>query len=132
VALWSNSTALALKDMVASLILEEMRRKNMEGLTKDALMVRGRPVDRDKGKFSGRKSKFKGRSKSSVQLTRRCWKCGKARNYKREYKSKEIKVSTRFDKKQLTERNPTLDKGGDVYMASTSTLSNQVVWLIDS
>jgi hypothetical protein len=48
----------------------------MEGSTKDTLVVRGRLVDRDKGKFSGRKSKLKSSSKSPVQLTRRSWKCG--------------------------------------------------------
>jgi hypothetical protein len=42
----------------------------MEGSTKDALVVRGRPVDNDKGKFSSRKSKLKSRSKSYVQSTR--------------------------------------------------------------
>jgi hypothetical protein len=63
-AIGSNSTTLMLEDVVASLLSEEMRWKNMEGSTKDALMVRGRPIDRDKGKFSGRKSKLKGRSKS--------------------------------------------------------------------
>jgi hypothetical protein len=41
----------------------------MEGSTKDALVVRGRPIDRDKGRFSGRKFKSKGRSKSLVQST---------------------------------------------------------------
>jgi PBP1b-binding outer membrane lipoprotein LpoB len=61
----SNTTTLALEDMVSSLLLEEMRRKNMEGLTKDALVVRGRLVDRDKGIFSSRNFKSKGRSKSS-------------------------------------------------------------------
>jgi hypothetical protein len=33
----SNSTTLVLEDVVASLLSEEMRRKNMEGSTKDAL-----------------------------------------------------------------------------------------------
>jgi hypothetical protein len=36
------------------------------------------------------------------------------------------------DKKQSIERNTTPDKGGDVYLVSTSTQSNQDVWLIDS
>jgi len=49
-----------------------MGRKNMEGSTKDSLMVRGLPIDRDKEKFYGRKSKSKGRYKSLVQLMRRC------------------------------------------------------------
>jgi hypothetical protein len=48
-----------------------MRRNSMDGLNKDVLMVRGRPIERDKGKLSGRKSKSKGRCKSMVQLTRR-------------------------------------------------------------
>jgi hypothetical protein len=41
-----------------------MRRKNMEGSTKYDLVVRAQPVDRDKGKFSGRKFKSKGIYKS--------------------------------------------------------------------
>jgi hypothetical protein len=66
-ALGSNTTTLSLENMVASLFSEEMRRRNMEGSTKDALVVRDRPVERDKGKFFGRKFKSKGRSKSVVQ-----------------------------------------------------------------
>ena len=75
-AIGSNTTTLVLEDMVASLLSEEMRRKNMEGSTKDALVVRGRLVDKDKGKFFDRKSKSKGRYKYYIQFTRRCWKCG--------------------------------------------------------
>jgi hypothetical protein len=66
VAIGSNATTLALEYVVAYLLSEEMRRKNMEGSTKDALVVRGQPVDRDKGKFYSRKSMSKGRSKSLV------------------------------------------------------------------
>jgi hypothetical protein len=43
----------------------------MEGLAKDDLVVRGRQVDRDKGKIFSRKSNSKGISKSPVQSTRR-------------------------------------------------------------
>jgi hypothetical protein len=43
VAIGSNTTTLALEDVVASLMSEEMRRKKFEGSTKDALVVRGRP-----------------------------------------------------------------------------------------
>jgi hypothetical protein len=52
--------------VVASLLSEEMRRKNMEGSTKYAMVVRGRLVDKDKGRFSGTKFNSKGRDKSSV------------------------------------------------------------------
>jgi hypothetical protein len=62
-----NTTTLVLEDVVASLQSGEMRRKNMEGSTKYALIVRGQPVDRDKGKFFARKLKLKGRYKSLVQ-----------------------------------------------------------------
>jgi hypothetical protein len=91
VAIGSNTTTVALEDMVASLLLEEMRRKNMEGSNKDALVVRGRLIERDKGKFSGRKFKSKGRSKFPIQSTRRCWKCGKFGHYKKDYKSRRWK-----------------------------------------
>jgi hypothetical protein len=82
-AIECNTTTLALEDVVASLLSEEMRRNNMEGWTKDALVVRGRPIDRDKRKLFSRKSMSKGRSKSLVHSTRRCWKCDKARHYKK-------------------------------------------------
>jgi hypothetical protein len=67
----SNTTILVLEDVVASLLSEEMRRKNMEGSTKYDLVVKGQMVDRDKGKFSSRKSNSKGISKSPSQSTRR-------------------------------------------------------------
>jgi hypothetical protein len=39
-AIGSNTTKITLEDVVSSLMLEEMRRKNMEGSTKDSLVVR--------------------------------------------------------------------------------------------
>jgi hypothetical protein len=56
-AIESNSNTLELEDMDASLLSKEMRQNNMEGSTKHALMVRGRPLNRDKGKFFGRNYK---------------------------------------------------------------------------
>jgi hypothetical protein len=98
-AIGSNATTLAVEDVVAPLLSEEMRRKNMEGSTKDALVVRGRLIDRDRGKLFGIKSKSKGRSRSHVHSMRRCWKCSKVGNYKRDCKSKVMEVSTRSDEK---------------------------------
>jgi hypothetical protein len=40
-AIGSNTTTLMLEDVVGSMLSKEMRRKNVEGLTKDALVVRG-------------------------------------------------------------------------------------------
>jgi hypothetical protein len=101
-AIGSNTTTRALEDVVASLLSEEMRRKNMEGSTKDDMVVRGRLVDKDKGRFSGTKFNSKGRDKSSVHSMRRCWKCDKCRNYKKDYKSKETKFSVGSNEKQST------------------------------
>jgi hypothetical protein len=98
-AIGSNTTTLVLEDMVASLLSEEMRRKNMEGSIKYSLVVRGQLIERDKGKLSGRNSKSKSGFKSSVQSTRRCWKCGKYRDYKKDCKSREIEVSMGSDEK---------------------------------
>jgi len=69
VAIGSNKNTLALEDVVSSLLSKEMRRKNMELLTKDSLVVRDQLIDRDKGKFSRRNFNSKGRSKSPVQST---------------------------------------------------------------
>ena len=88
-------------------------------------------VNRDKGKFSSRNSKSKGRSKSLVQSIRRCWKCGKVGHYKRDCKSKVMEVSTGSNEKQSTERQGTPNKGGNAYLMSTNTQSDQDVWLID-
>ena len=128
----SNSTTLALEGVVASLLSKEMRRENMERSIYDALVVRGRPVDGDKGKFSGRKSKSKGISKSPVHSTRRCWKCGKVDHYKKDCKSRAMEVSTGSDEKQSTERKTTPDKGGNVYLASTNAQSYQDFLSMDS
>jgi hypothetical protein len=72
----------------------------MEGLTKEALRVRGRLVDKGKEKFSSRNLKSRGKSKSPVQLTRRCWKCSKVGHCKRNCKSKLIENSPGANEKQ--------------------------------
>jgi hypothetical protein len=43
-----------------------------------------------------------------------------------------MEFSIGSNEKQSTERKTTLDKGGDVYLASNSTQSYQDVWLINS
>ena len=44
VAIGSNTTSLKFEEVVLSLLSEEMRRKNMEGHSTDALFARGRSV----------------------------------------------------------------------------------------
>ena len=41
VAIGNNNATLNINDLATSLLLEEMRQKNMEGLTNNTLMVRG-------------------------------------------------------------------------------------------
>ena len=63
---------------------EEMRQKTMEGLTPEALLVRGQSINRKKGKSFIGKSKSRGklrlRSTSPVESMRRCWTCEKPRH----------------------------------------------------
>jgi hypothetical protein len=61
-----------------------------------------------------------------------CWKCNKVGNYKRDCKLKVMEVIVRFDEKQSTERKTTPNKGGNVYLVSTSTQLDQDVRLIES
>jgi hypothetical protein len=42
-----------------------------------------------------------------------------------------MEFNTGSDEKELTKIKVNLDKGGDVYFASTNTQSDQDVWLID-
>jgi hypothetical protein len=64
VAIGSNTTTLSFDDVVSSLLSEEMRWKNMEGQSTDALFARGCSQDRNRSKSSSGRSKSKGRSKS--------------------------------------------------------------------
>jgi len=55
IAIGSNTIALQFYEIVSSLLMEEMRRKNMESQNGDALSVQGRSQNRNKNKsLSGR------------------------------------------------------------------------------
>ena len=69
-AIGRNNTTLKVDDVVASLLSEEIRQDNMECLIHDALMVRGRPIDRGKGESSGTLSKWRGISKTKSRSPR--------------------------------------------------------------
>ena len=64
VAIGSNTNSLKFNEVVSSLLSEEMRRKNMEGQSTNALFARGSSQERNRCKFSSGRSKSKGRSKS--------------------------------------------------------------------
>ena len=98
VAIGSNTTALKFEEVVSSLLSEEMRRKNMEGHSTDALFARGRSQERNRSNFSSGRSKSKGRSKSPGKFGRVCWRCGKEGHYKKQCRSK---VEKKRDLKNL-------------------------------
>lgn len=101
-----------------------MRKENMEGSTKDDLMVIGWLVGRGKRNSSRQRSKSKGRSKSLRQSTRKCWKCGKVGNLKKDCKSKIADKRQGSKKNQSTKGITYLEYGGDMYLVLISTQSN--------
>jgi hypothetical protein len=88
VAIGSNTTSLKFEEVVSSLLSEEMRQKNMEGHSTNALFARGRSQERNRSNFSSGRSKSKGRSKSPKKFVRVCWRCGKEGHYKKQCRSK--------------------------------------------
>jgi hypothetical protein len=131
VAIGSNTTTLKFDEVVSSLLLEEMRQKNMEGQRTNALFSRGRSQERNRSKFSSGRSKSKGRSKSPGKSVKVCWRCGKEGHYKKQCRSK-------VEKKKGSEESPSIEEktskeeGGDVYLDSSSTHADHEAWLVDS
>lgn len=60
------------------------------------------------------------------------WKCGKIRNDKNECRYKKVDKGKGFDYVSSIEGNNSLEEGGDVYLASSSTHTYHDVWLIGS
>jgi hypothetical protein len=83
VAIGSNTIALKFDEVVSSLLLEEMRWKNMEGQSTDTLFERGCSQKRNRSNFSSGRSKSKGRPKSPKKFVKVCWICGKEEHYKK-------------------------------------------------
>jgi hypothetical protein len=86
----TTQSTLKYEDVVASLLSEEMMRKSMVRHSTYALFVRGHTQDRNLGKSSGGRSKYRGRSKSPGKYLRKCWNCGKTVHYKKDCKSKKV------------------------------------------
>jgi hypothetical protein len=106
----TTQSTLKYEDVVASLLSEDMRRKNMDGHNTDSLFVRGRTQDRNPGKPSGWRSKSTSRSKSPRKYLRKCWKCGKTRHYKKDCKSKKVEKPKGSDSTSSTEVKTSTEK----------------------
>eukprot|EP00253_Pinus_taeda_P028199 PITA_28199 len=126
-AIGSNAIALQFDEIVLALLTEEMRRKTMDNQNGDALSVRGRSHNRNKIKSSSGRSKSPGEPINVV-----CWKCGKEGPFRRDCKSKSPNKGKGSDDAPSVEAKTTSDKGGDVYLASSSTHVDHEAWLIDS
>jgi hypothetical protein len=99
VAIGSNTTSLNFDEVVSSLLSEDMRRKNIEGWSTNALFARGHSQERNRSKFSSGRSKSKGISKYLRKFVKVCWICGKEGHYKKQCRSK-------VEKKKGSEESP--------------------------
>jgi hypothetical protein len=120
------------EDVVASLLSEEMRQRIIDGHNTYALFVRGCTQDNSPGKASGWRSKSTGRSKSPGNSLRKCWKCGKTRHYKKDFKSKKVEKPKGSDSTSSIEAKTSTKEEGDVYLESTNTHADRDVWLLNS
>ena len=82
VAIGSNTNSLKFDEVVSSLLLVEMRRKNMEGQSTDTVFARGHSQERNRSKSSS------GSYKSPEKIVKVCWRCGKEGPYKKHCRSK--------------------------------------------
>jgi hypothetical protein len=131
VAIGSNTTSLKFEEVVSSLLSEEMRRKNMEGHSTDALFARGRSQERNRSNFSSGRFKSKGRSKSPGKFVRVCWRCEKEGHYKKQCRSK-VEKKKGSEESSSTKEKTSREEGGDVYLAFSSTHADHEAWLIES
>eukprot|EP00253_Pinus_taeda_P010543 PITA_10543 len=114
IVIGSNATALQFDKIVSSLLMEEMRWKNMESQNGYALYVRGRSQNRNTNKSSSGISKSRGRSKSPGEPVKVvCWKCRREGNYKNNCKSKAPDKGKGFDDASSAEAKTTSDEGDD-------------------
>jgi hypothetical protein len=131
VAIGSNTTALKFDEVVSSLLLEEMRWKNIEGQRTDALFARGHSQERNISKSSSGRSKYKAITKYPENFVKVCWRCGKQGHYKKQHRSK-IEKKKGSKESPSTEEKISKEEGGDVYLDSSSTHSDHEAWLVDS
>jgi hypothetical protein len=117
----TTQSTLKYEDVVSSLLSEEMRWKNMDSHSTNALFVRVHTQDMNPGKPSGGRSKSTSRSNSPGKYLRKCWKCGKTGHYKKDCKSKKVEKPKGSDSTSSTEEKNSTEEGGDAYLESIGT-----------
>jgi hypothetical protein len=132
VAIGSNTNILSFDDVVSCLLLEDMRRKNMEGQSTNALFVRGHSQERNRYKSSSGRFKSKGRSKFSGNFVKVCWRCGKDGHYKKQCIYKIVERGKGSEDAPSRKEKISTEEGGDVYLDSSSTHTDHEAWLVDS
>jgi hypothetical protein len=131
VSIGSNTTSLKFDELVSSLLLEEMRQKNMEWQSTNTLFARVHSQERNRSKFWSGRSKSKGRYKSLRNFVKVCWRCGKEGNYKKKCRSK-VEKKKGSEESPSIEENTSKEEGGDVYLGSSRTHADHEEWLVDS
>jgi hypothetical protein len=131
---WFNTIdAIDYETVVGALLCEEMRKKsNKETSTEEAMVVRGRYIERGKNQRGKSRSKSKG-NKSN----RKCWFCGKFGHlkkdcWKRQNASKE-ESTTEAKEANVAETSSSSSSGMVDEVLSTCDVSHQHQhWLLDS
>jgi hypothetical protein len=104
---------LKFNDVVSSLLSEKLRRKIMDNQSTYSLSIIGRTLDTNTNKS------YSGKSKSLGKSLKKCWKCGKVGNFKKDFRSKSIERGKGSDDAPSTKGKSSLEEGGDVYLASS-------------
>jgi hypothetical protein len=125
VAIGSNTTNLSFDDVVSSLLLEDMRWKNMEGHSTHELFARGLSQKRNISKSSS------GRSKSPRNFCK-CMLGGRKGHYKKQCRSKSVERGKGSEDSPSIEEKKSSQEGRDVYFSSSSTHEYHEAWLVDS
>jgi hypothetical protein len=113
-AIGSTTSSFKMEDVVASLLLEEMRRKSSK-MVKEALAIKGRSREKFKKKEKKSKSKLEGRSKSPSKKSKvKCWNYGQPGHVRKDCKEEKKKKKGSFD-------NASSHSDGDAFIATLAT-----------
>jgi transposase InsO family protein len=123
----SHATALDIDSVVSSLLTEELRRKSSQSSAGDAMVARGRSIDREQA------GKDRARSKSKLKHNLKCWACNKKGHLKKDCKSINGRGSS-----AATDKNPqgnlVEEVGSEDGFALVGLEGSEVVryWILDS